>query len=115
MVRKLAVIALAVFLPSVAAAFILPADAILARTAKKRSQLGLTTLALEGHRPSADGTKVRFREVMRTGKGRKVELLDGAVVTDVELTTRAGKRYRYKPGKGPGVPEQAPPDPVEVF
>ncbi len=117
MSRKLSVsiVLAATLVPAVALAFILPADAILARSAKMRAQLGLTTLRLEGTRTKADGTKERFREVLRSGKGRKIETLVDGVAVNVQLVTQAGKLYQYNPKQGPGAPTKAPVDPIVRF
>ena len=84
-----------------AAAYVLPADAILAGVAKRRSELGFETLVLEGYRGMARGPNApTVWLAIKPGVGNRLEVKRGNETT-VTLTV-GRRRWTFTEGSRPG-------------
>src|SRR5262245_32674884 len=85
---------------SAALAYILPAEAILSSTARRREQLGFKSLVIEGlHRRGSAGTaEERVWEAILPDVGHRVELRGADGVTNVILTV-GNRRWTFREGE----------------
>lgn len=109
-VRRLAsMIALVVVAAELAAGpalgYVLPAEAIMAGVARRRSEIGFSTIVVEGRYKRAEGAEERVWEAIKPGKGHRIERKDAAGNTSVILTTN-GKRWSFKVGERAAPPER---------
>ena len=107
--RLVSTIALVVVAAELAAGpalgYILPAEAIMAGVARRRSDIGFSSIVLEGKHKRAEGTEEKVWEAIRVGKGHRVERKDAGGGTSVTLTL-GQKRWTFKLGERPPAPER---------
>jgi hypothetical protein len=113
--KSVAALALAglVFIPLVASAYLLPADAILSTAARKRAELAFTTIVAEGTFQRGDGPPLQVWEAVRANKAHRIERRDGNN-TEVALTV-PGKRYSFKTGERAPAPQKSNGDLIFTF
>lgn len=98
-------VAAACLYASPAAAYILPADAILADMAERRAQLGFTTLIAEGYRGTAeDPNQHAVWWALKPGKGQRLEITNDA--GKLVIVTAGRKRWTFREGEAPGKPQR---------
>lgn len=114
--RSMSALALAglAAVPFVAYAYLLPADAILSTAARKRAEIGFTTIVAEGTYQRGEGApKLKVWEAVRANKAHRVERRDGNN-TEVALTV-PGKRYSFKTGERTPAPQKFNGDLIFTF
>lgn len=103
----------ATFTPRVALGYVLPAEVILANSAKRRADIAFTTIVAEGTWQREGGPPMDVYEVIKEGRAHRVEK-KGAAGTEVELTVGA-KRWTFKLGDRPAQPAKSAGDLLLTF
>jgi hypothetical protein len=111
--KSLSISALAlVLVPSIAAAYVQPAESILAAAAARRARIGFTTIVAEVIYEKGD-ERIPVWEAIKAGKAHRVEHRKPDA-TEVTLTVE-GKRWHFANGKSAGQPERINSDLMLTF
>jgi hypothetical protein len=111
--KSLSILALALVLaPSIAVAYVQPAEAILAAAAARRAKIGFTTIVAEGTYEQGE-QRIPVWEAIKANKAHRVEYRkpDGAEV----ILTVESRRWRFTGGKSAGQPERVNADLFMTF
>src|SRR5262245_27289490 len=99
-----AVLGAVVALASSAFAYILPAEAILSAVARRRAEIGFSTIVVEGSFQRGDGgPSLQVWEAIKANRAHRAERRDGTN-TEVALTL-PGKHWSYRTGERAGAPQ----------
>lgn len=104
--------AVAFGLPSLARAYLLPAEAILESIATRRARLGFETLVADGRRQTPGEAPEPVRWLARANDAYRIETEGPS--SQATLTTVGGRRFEFD-GFGSRPPERAPHDLVAAF
>ncbi len=101
-----------VSVPSIAVAYVQPADAILASAAARRARIAFHTIVAEGTYEQGD-QRIPIWEAIKAGKAHRIEYRKPGG-TEVDLTVDS-RRWHFTPGKPAGAPERVPGDLFMTF
>lgn len=103
-----------VTLASSAFAYILPAEAILNAVARRRAEIGFSTIVVEGTFQRGDGgPSLQVWEAIKANRAHRAERRDGTN-TEVALTL-PGKHWSFKAGERAGAAQKWPGDLIFTF
>lgn len=103
----------AVVAADAAFAYILPSEAILSAVARRRSEIGFSTLVAEGTFQRGDGPSLVVWEAIKANRVHRIERRDG---TNTEVTlTVPGKRWAFKAGERAPAAQKWPGDLLFTF